>query len=79
MELDHDQTALDVVLTGFFGTVGLYQTVDSAMQTAAEKLLRQVGLKASSDQPFRTLSNGERMRCLIARALVRSPRLLMLD
>jgi len=79
VEFDPDETTLGVVLTGFFGTVGLYHAVTPAMQRIANRLLGQVGLKKEANQPYRTLSTGERMRCLIARALVVQPRLLILD
>ena len=79
VEIEGSETAINVVLTGFFGTVGLYQTVTDPMRKAAVKMLKQVGLTKEIEQPYKTLSNGERMRCLIARALVVKPKLLILD
>jgi iron complex transport system ATP-binding protein len=79
VEFDADESAMSVVLTGFFGTVGLFGQTTAAMQLRASRLLRQVGLQKESQQPFRTLSSGERMRCLIARALAVKPKLLILD
>lgn len=72
-------TSLDIVLTGFFGTVGLYNTVDATQRRVATVELERVGLAHVADHSFATLSAGERMRCLIARALVVRPRLLLLD
>jgi iron complex transport system ATP-binding protein len=79
VEFDVDETAINVVLTGFFGTIGLFKEVTTAMRRRAMLLIRQVGLTKEAMQPFRTLSSGERMRCLIARALVVKPKLLILD
>ncbi len=79
VEIDPQQSTLDVVLTGFFGTVGLYDSVTAAQRRWAGQLLKQVGLARQSRQEFRMLSSGERMRCLIARALAVRPRLLILD
>jgi iron complex transport system ATP-binding protein len=79
VEFDADETTLNVVLTGFFGTIGLFKQTTPPMQRRAMKLIQQVGLSAEAAQPFRTLSSGERMRCLIARALVVKPKLLILD
>jgi iron complex transport system ATP-binding protein len=79
LEFDPEESTLHIVLTGFFGTVGLYDPVTPAMQRRARLLVNRVGLKKEISQPYRTLSSGERMRCLIARALVIQPRLLILD
>jgi iron complex transport system ATP-binding protein len=79
--VDPDPAAItsDVVLTGFFGTAGLYDRVTPTMRQAALDELNRVGLSHVADHIFGTLSAGERMRCLIARALVVRPRLLLLD
>jgi len=79
IEFDVDETTIRVVLTGFFGTLGLFKEVTPKMHRRAMQLIGQVGLTKEAEQPFRTLSSGERMRCLIARALVLKPKLLILD
>jgi iron complex transport system ATP-binding protein len=79
VEMDPDLCALDVVLTGFFGTLGLYDDVSDEMKTRGAEVLDRVGMHHVASHRYTTLSNGERMRCLIARALVVRPRLLLLD
>jgi iron complex transport system ATP-binding protein len=78
-DMDPELSAHQVVLTGFFGTIGLYDQTDAAMEAEAARLLGQVGLDHVREHPYSTLSSGERVRNLIARALVREPRLLLLD
>ena len=78
-DVDPALTAREVVLTGFFGTIGLYDAVTDAMVGEAERLLAQVGLSHVADHTYATLSSGERVRGLIARALAVRPGLLLLD
>lgn len=78
-DVDSELTCHEAVLTGFFSTIGLYDAVTDAMHAAAEDMLRQVGLSHVSDHLYSTLSSGERVRTLIARALVVRPKLLLLD
>jgi iron complex transport system ATP-binding protein len=79
VELDHELTALEVAMTGYFGTLGLYDPVIADMRRGGGEMLDRVGLHHVADHRYSTLSSGERMRCLLARALVVRPRLLMLD
>jgi len=79
VELDADLTAHEVAMTGFFGTLGLYDEISAQMRDDAAEMLDRVGLHSVADHRYNTLSSGERMRCLLARALVVRPSLLMLD
>ena len=78
-DVDPQLTACQVVQTGFFGTLALYDPTTDAMDDDARRLLAQVGLARVADQPYATLSSGERVRSLIARALAARPKLLLLD
>ena len=78
-DADPELSAREVVLTGFFGTIGLYDQTTEVMHAEADRLLEQVGLTHVADHPYATLSSGERVRSLIARALVIRPKLLLLD
>ncbi len=78
-DMDASLTAREAVLTGFFASLALYDPTTAEMEEEADNVLAQVGLSAVADHAYATLSNGERVRTLIARALVRRPRLLLLD
>ncbi|WP_152363745.1 ABC transporter ATP-binding protein [Microlunatus speluncae] len=75
------RTVIEVVLTGVTGTIELPPrwAPDDADRQRADELIELVGLQDRREARWPTLSQGERGRALIARALVPDPRLLLLD
>lgn len=72
-------TALSVVLSGYFDSIGLYQQPTSAQQQLAQAWLQFLKMSHLAQRPFNQLSYGQQRLCLIARALIKRPPVLLLD
>ncbi len=74
-----DEDALTTVVSGKDAVIGFWGNTKVADRKAARSLLRQVEAEYLADRSWLVLSQGERQRVLIARALMARPRLLILD
>jgi molybdate transport system ATP-binding protein len=72
-------SAFDVVLSGFFDSVGLYRRADSGQVTTAQAWIKRLGLGHLKAKRYDLLSFGERRMILMARAVVKDPEILVLD
>ncbi len=70
---------LDVVVSGFYDSVGLYRQADPEKMKIAKQWIRLFGIDNLSAENFKQLSYGEQRMVLLARAVVKSPFLLILD
>lgn len=69
--IDPAETAIDIVLAGRHAMVNYWQKTDDPKEIkAAEKILEKVDCTYLRDQPWVHLSQGERQRLLIGRALM---------
>jgi len=75
----HSLPAREVILSGFFDSIGLYRKATKDQVALADQWLEFIGMMDRAERPFNRLSYGEKRLMLIARAMVKSPELLILD
>ena len=75
----HNIPAIDVVASGLHDSVGLYRRARQEERQTCLLWMGIFGIEPLAERAFLTLSSGEQRLCLLARAFVKDPELLILD
>lgn len=74
-----DLPAIDIVASGLHDSVGLYCRPRPEQRDICLRWMQVFGIRDLADRTFLQLSSGEQRLCLLARAFVKDPELLILD
>lgn len=78
-KLSLEDPVWEVVATGAYAFLRFYQTIPQSVKEQALELLEGMNLGELAYHPFGSLSQGERKKAMLARCLIASPKLLILD
>lgn len=76
---DHSMTALQMVLSGFFDTPGLYRRASDEQIIKAREVMQSFELLSYEDKLFGALSLGQQRLFLLMRAIIKNPPLFIFD
>ncbi|MFP4366217.1 MAG: metal ABC transporter ATP-binding protein [Bacteroidales bacterium] len=72
-------SVIDVVLSGLMSKEGIFSRYSGKQKKHAESLLERLGISNLKNKNIGELSGGQLQRVYLCRAIISSPRLLMLD
>lgn len=79
MQIPSNQKPIDLIVSGKFASIGIYETPTEQDYSLAGEMATRLGCEGVLDRAYGVLSQGEKQRLLIARAMIHRPQLLILD
>ncbi len=74
-----NEKVIEVIISGKYSSFGVYEKITEKDKKQAERLLRFLKCDYIKDRTFDVISQGEKQKVLIARALISNPLILLLD
>ena len=80
---NQDVIGVEVVMSGYHASIGVHGQIHRRLTTnqidKAEEIMEKLDIPSLKNQPLKKMSMGQKKRCLLARALVHNPKIILLD
>ena len=79
VQRDFPASVLEVVLSGFIGSMGFAPFYNASQRETATNNLKRLGMESFKNRCYRELSGGQQQRVLLSRALCATEKIILLD
>jgi len=74
-----ESSCMHVIESGFYDTIGLFRPTDAGKEEICKRWMKMMNIERFAHRLFSMVPSGAQRLCLLARAIVKNPTLLILD